>query len=102
MSTFTDAGWDFVGERINGSEDIWMMTCEGMSYPKLSWWQPVLGDYFCPDGVDMIDMEHLALHWLDTGCDETNDYCDWAEISNDSTIDFTDFAILAGNWLAGR
>ena len=102
QSTFTDAGWDFVGERINGSEDIWMMTCEGMSYPKLSWWQPVLGDYFCPDGVDMIDMEHLALHWLDTGCDETNDYCDWAEISNDSTIDFTDFAILADNWLAGR
>ncbi len=100
--TFTDAGWDFVGERINGREDIWMMTCEGMSYPKLSWWQPVLGDYFCPDGVDMIDMEHLALHWLDTGCDETNDYCDWAEISNDSTIDFTDFAILADNWLAGR
>ena len=100
--TFMDAGWDFVGERINGSEDIWMMTCEGMSYPKLSWWQPVLGDYFCPDGVDMIDMEHLALHWLDTGCDETNDYCDWAEISNDSTIDFTDFAILADNWLAGR
>ena len=100
-STFTDAGWDFVGERINGSEDIWMMTCEGMSYPKLNWWQPVLGDYFCPDGVDMIDMEHLALHWLDTGCDETNDYCDWAEISNDSTIDFTDFAILADNWLAG-
>ena len=99
--TFMDAGWDFVGERINGSEDIWMMTCEGMSYPKLNWWQPVLGDYFCPDGVDMIDMEHLALHWLDTGCDETNDYCDWAEISNDSTIDFTDFAILAGNWLAG-
>ena len=100
--TFTDAGWDFVGERINGSEDIWMMTCEGMSYPKLNWWQPVLGDYFCPDGVDMIDMEHLALHWLDTGCDETNDYCDWAEISNDSTIDFTDFAILADNWLTGR
>ena len=99
--TFMDAGWDFVGERINGSEDIWMMTCEGMSYPKLNWWQPVLGDYFCPDGVDMIDMEHLALHWLDTGCDETNDYCDWAEISNDSTIDFTDFAILADNWLAG-
>ncbi|HIJ52525.1 MAG TPA: hypothetical protein HPP66_05150 [Planctomycetes bacterium] len=100
--TFMDAGWDFVGERINGSEDIWMMTCEGMSYPKLNWWQSVLGDYFCPDGVDMIDMEHLALHWLDTGCDETNDYCDWAEISNDSTINFTDFAILAGNWLAGK
>ncbi len=99
-STFTSAGWDFVGEDDNGTEYIWRLCVDGTDYPKLSW-QFLLGDFLCPDGVDMIDMEHLALHWLDTGCDETNDYCDWAEISNDSTIDFTDFAILAGNWLAG-
>jgi len=100
-STFTDAGWDFVGETIKGTDDIWRLCVDGTSYPQLNWQFP-LGDFLCPDGVDMIDMEHLALHWLDTGCDETNDYCDWAEISNDSTVDFTDFAILAGNWLAGR
>jgi len=22
-STFTDAGWDFIGESVNGTEDIW-------------------------------------------------------------------------------
>jgi hypothetical protein len=36
-STFTDAGWDFVGETTNGDEDIWMIN-EGSDYPRL-WWQ---------------------------------------------------------------
>jgi hypothetical protein len=29
-------GWDFVGESINGTEDIWTI-CEGRDYPHLSW-----------------------------------------------------------------
>ena len=36
MSTFTDAGWDFVGETTNGTEDIWFIP-EG-DYPHL-WWE---------------------------------------------------------------
>jgi hypothetical protein len=36
MSTFTDAGWDFVGETFNGIEDIWFIPQQG--YPHL-WWQ---------------------------------------------------------------
>ncbi|MBN1505577.1 MAG: hypothetical protein JW955_01955 [Sedimentisphaerales bacterium] len=35
-STFLDAGWDFVGETANGSEDIWWID-EGEDYPRLSW-----------------------------------------------------------------
>src|SRR4030042_2425791 len=34
--TFLDAGWDFVGETANGSEDIWKIA-EGLGYPRLSW-----------------------------------------------------------------
>jgi len=34
--TFLDAGWDFVGETANGSEDIWKIA-EGVGYPRLSW-----------------------------------------------------------------
>ena len=34
-STFTDAGWDFVGENTNGDEDIWTIRKE--EYPRLSW-----------------------------------------------------------------
>jgi hypothetical protein len=36
MSTFTDAGWDFVGETVNGIEDIWFIGQQ--DYPHL-WWQ---------------------------------------------------------------
>jgi hypothetical protein len=35
--TFTDAGWDFMGETANGTEDIWWID-EGKDYPRL-WWE---------------------------------------------------------------
>jgi len=35
--TFLDAGWDFVGETANGTEDIWWIN-EGKDYPRL-WWE---------------------------------------------------------------
>ncbi len=35
-STFIGAGWDFVDETANGSEDIWKIA-EGLGYPRLSW-----------------------------------------------------------------
>ena len=37
VSTFLDAGWDFVGEAANGSEDIWKMPPVFSSYPRLAW-----------------------------------------------------------------
>jgi predicted outer membrane repeat protein len=37
QSSFTDYGWDFVGETINGANDIWIIL-EGQDYPRL-WWQ---------------------------------------------------------------
>jgi len=36
-STFLQAGWDFVDETANGTEDIWWIL-EGQDYPKL-WWE---------------------------------------------------------------
>ena len=36
-STFLEAGWDFVDETANGTEDIWWID-EGQDYPKL-WWE---------------------------------------------------------------
>jgi len=35
-STFLNAGWDFMGETANGTEDIWRID-EGKDYPRLSW-----------------------------------------------------------------
>lgn len=42
--TFLDAGWDFLAERGNGTEDTWWIL-EGRDYPRL-WWEKVLGDDF--------------------------------------------------------
>ena len=36
--TFLDTGWDFVGETVNGTDDIWWIN-EGKDYPRL-WWEP--------------------------------------------------------------
>ena len=36
IGTFLDAGWDFVGESDNGTEDIWWMPED--DYPRL-WWE---------------------------------------------------------------
>ena len=38
-STFLYAGWDFVGETANGTEDIWWIL-EGQDYPRLIWELP--------------------------------------------------------------
>jgi len=35
-STFLEAGWDFMGETKNGTEDIWGIL-EGRDYPRLAW-----------------------------------------------------------------
>ena len=35
--TFLEAGWDFVDETANGSDDIWWID-EGQDYPRL-WWE---------------------------------------------------------------
>ena len=87
--TFISAGWDF-------STPIWKMSCEGMSYPKLSWWQPVLGDYICPDGIDWSDFAILTQAWL------TDDSAiDIAPPGGDGIVNLLDFTAFADNWLAG-
>jgi hypothetical protein len=35
-STFTSAGWDFIGETTNGPNDVWFIR-EGKEYPRLAW-----------------------------------------------------------------
>jgi hypothetical protein len=65
--TFLDAGWDFVHETTNGTEDTWYML-EGVHYPILMWelgYGPLLRPAFAPvprdSGRDLI--LPLALGW---------------------------------------
>jgi len=96
QSTFTDAGWDFVGESVNGTDDIWDI-CEGTNYPRLSW-QFWVGDFLCPDGVALADFAVLADSWLlSDGQVGYNDLCD---LNDDDTIDLADLSIFTNNWLS--
>jgi hypothetical protein len=52
-STFLDAGWDFVDETANGTEDIWDI-CEGIDYPKLAWQFGLCADH--PDYSEWIEV----------------------------------------------
>jgi hypothetical protein len=98
-STFTDAGWDFVGESINGPNDIWDI-CDGTNYPKLSW-QELPGDFACPDGVNLIDFSVLGAAWYSDPNDSNWDpNCD-ISIPSDNIIDERDLMVFTSNWLMG-
>jgi hypothetical protein len=97
-STFTDTGWDFVGETVNGPNDIWDI-CEGTNYPKFVWQIPP-GDFLCPDGVNFFDYSFFALQWTEVNCAVSND-CDGRDLDLLGSVDIEDLRIFADNWLAG-
>ena len=98
-STYTDAGWDFVGETVNGPNDIWDI-CEGTNYPKLVWSIPA-ADFICPDGVNMLDFAILGDAWMsELGDLNWDPACDISE-PNDNCIDALDLDIFVNNWLEG-
>jgi hypothetical protein len=87
LSTFTDAGWDFVGETTNGIEDIWLMPLR-KDYPILNW-----------QGMNFVDYSAFANAWLSTPVDANwNPLCD---LKPDNIIDSLDLQILTEYWLNG-
>ena len=98
-NTFIDAGWDFVGEVVNGPNDMWDI-CEGTNYPKFVWQIPA-ADFECPDGVTMVDFSYFAYTWLsEPNYPNWDPNCDISE-PNDNIIDEQDLAVFVENWLAG-
>ena len=43
IDTFLDAGWDFIDEIENGTDDIWWIL-DGQDYPRL-WWERAEGEF---------------------------------------------------------
>jgi hypothetical protein len=97
QSTFTDVGWDFIGESENGAEDIWCI-CEGGDYPKLTW-QFVIGDFDRDDKTDFIDFCIFASRWLQT---DSSFFCYGcgADLTNDGNVDDSDLKEFTESWLA--
>ena len=95
-NTFTDVGWDFVGETVNGTEDIWTIN-EGQDYPKQLWERVNFVGWY---GVDFLDYAFFANRWRDTDCAGSND-CDGVDLDFSGIVDIADLRILIDNWLAG-
>lgn len=91
------AGWDFVGETANGTDDIWRMCVDDVNYPLL-WWQFNEADFTCPDGVDFADFAKLAEWWENDDCADNNN-CDNTDIDLSGTVDIYDLKLFCGNWL---
>jgi len=86
-------GWDFVGESVNGVEDIWAI-CEGMNCPRFAWGIP-LADWVCPDGVGLEDFSYLGGYW---GTDEGGA----VNLDGEDGIGFGDLMVFCEEWLVGR
>jgi hypothetical protein len=99
--TYTDAGWDFVGETANGTIDIWRMCLDGLDYPRMAWEFSNYGDFVCPDGVNFLDFAVLGSAWQsDTNDGNWNAACDISD-PNDMVINELDLTVFTGHWLAG-
>jgi len=96
--TFIDAGWDFEGESVNGTADIWTIR-EGKTYPRFARQIPK-GDFLGREWVNLVDFAYFAGRWRQGNCADSND-CDGADLDAKGTVDAGDFILLARNWLAG-
>ena len=94
--TFLDAGWDFVGESVNGAEDIWSI-CDGLDYPELAR-QFLIGDFDGDNRVDLADFAFFAERWLSS--DHSFFRCRGADLTGDREVGADDLREFADNWLA--
>ena len=95
-STFTNYGWDFVNETVNGPNDIWTIH-ETVDYPKHVW---PLVNFVGWYEVDFLDYAFFANHWKDTNCGLAND-CDGADLDFSDAVDWADLKIFCDHWLEG-
>ena len=51
--------------------------------------------------VDMTELSTFASYWLDTGCDESNNFCYGADLNHIDGVDLADLAEITKYWLNG-
>ncbi len=91
IATFINAGWDFVGETANGTNDTWTKK-NGDYYPTLSWQTYATADINSDMLVNELDLIIIAGDWLEEAADLAGD------INNDGVVNLLDFAAFAVQW----
>ena len=61
--------------------------------------EPLSGDLAVDGTVDSNDLAELCYYWLSGNGSIHNDYYERADANRDEAVDFSDFALLAANWL---
>jgi hypothetical protein len=84
-NTFLEAGWDFVDETENGTEDIWEIS-EGLDYPRL-WWEPSSWERSTDDVLFIVVDDFESYNDFDIGDPASNRiYLTWVDgFDNPST-----------------
>jgi hypothetical protein len=82
LLTFTGARWDFAA--------IWAI-CEETNYPRLQWQIP-MGDWACPDGVGVEDLDQLCSCWIEIVQSPL-------DINNDDAVNLSDYQLLSQYWM---
>jgi hypothetical protein len=93
IATFTDSGWDFVGESDNGEMEIWYMP-DG-DYPHL-YWEADIGDVDYDGLVDEFDLYVIASQWLSSAAEQQRLVADIDESGEVENADFAMFAAYCG------
>lgn len=84
QTTYTN--WDF--------ETVWRI-CDEMNYPRLQW-QPIpLGDFVCPEGVEIYDLLILTDEWLAEAIDLPADI---SPENGDGKVNLSDWFPFAAAW----
>ena len=73
-------------------------------------WQKIVSNYAdlhpsvvdgnLPDGlVNLQDFSRLAKHWGRTDCNSANNWCEYADLNRDGTVDYNDVDKFSKQWL---
>jgi hypothetical protein len=61
---------------------------------------PLAGDVNTDYVIDIDDVIKLAEYWLNTNCDNPSEDCYAYNLSPNTSIDLSDFSVLAENWMS--
>ncbi|MBI9019505.1 MAG: leucine-rich repeat domain-containing protein [Phycisphaerae bacterium] len=68
--------------------------------PTAPW--PILNSDFNLDRkVIVSDFANLASHWMETGCQASNNWCDGTDIDTSGDVGLSDLVFLVDNWMTG-
>lgn len=62
----------------------------------------VLGGFWAGEPLCIVDFQHFARfadHWLESSCDESNDWCDGANLDHLGDVNEVDLGLFVDEWL---